>query len=187
MASEKIVSTWMVARSGRVYLRQSKLLPSALSARWLLCCLTRKEKKERGAGRGGGGDGVDLGAFPPPGVLFPGDGGFSEAAMWWSSGRWMGGILNCIDVCVCSVCVCVHMCVWAFVERLWKVLSEEFAHFFNIICNNLLWNPTFIDLKMWSSLILCICIVFSSYFFLHTQSYFYFYLQWLLFLHFTFQ
>lgn len=46
-------STWNTAGSSSVYFRQLKWLPGALSDRRLLCCLTRKEKRERNMEAGG--------------------------------------------------------------------------------------------------------------------------------------
>lgn len=64
-----IQSTWNIAGSSQVYFCQPKRLPGALSDRRLLCCLTRKEKKELGAGRGG--EGGWPASFPPAGCEFP--------------------------------------------------------------------------------------------------------------------
>lgn len=118
-------STWNTAGSSRVYFCQPKRLPSALSDRQLLCCLTRKEKKERGAEWGGAG----LWAFPLLGVLSLGDEAFSEAGMWCSFERRTGGILDCIDLCVR-----VRFCG----KTSKKVLSEESVHSFKMISENLL-------------------------------------------------
>ena len=63
---QSVPSTWNVAGSSQVYFCQLKRLPGALCDTWLLCCLTRKEKREQGEGRR-----VGLGPFPLSRVCFP--------------------------------------------------------------------------------------------------------------------
>lgn len=53
------------------YFPELKCLPDALSDTCPLCCLIRKEKKERGVGSRVG---VDLGLFTPAECIFPEDG-----------------------------------------------------------------------------------------------------------------
>lgn len=100
MTSEKIVSlsTWNVAGGSWVYFCQPKRLPGALSKRWLLCCVTRKEKKKHGAGRRVG----VAWELPPSRVCFPP--GKRDFQKQGCDERWTGGnfgLCRCLYVCMC--------------------------------------------------------------------------------------
>ena len=106
MTSERTVSpsTWNIAGSSRVYFCQLKRLPGALCDTWLLCCLTRKEKRERGEGRR-----VGLGPFPLSRVCFPPQGWrifrSRDVMKLWEAYGGNSGFYRCVCVCLC-VCEC---------------------------------------------------------------------------------
>lgn len=153
-------STWNTAGSSRVYFCQPKRLPSALSDRQLLCCLTRKEKKERGAEWGGWGGGWPV-SFPPAGCAFPRGRSIFRSRDVMQLWETDGGNFRLYRP------VCARALLWQDEQEspVWRICS-----FFQ----NDLWKLTFIDLNHYHHSYSFIFVVSTTLiYFFYIQSYFF--------------